>query len=112
MSSWLWLTGVPGSPGNNEWIEISSFSFGSGRGISPPVDMKSITFSAQIDASYPRIMDKLIKGELIDEAILFLPPLTEYHFYPVTITSLSVSQEVMTVSFICDKFYVKSDGSP
>ncbi len=78
--AWLWISGVPGSPNNDGWLEVLSAEF--------KVGAKRMQFRIPLDAAGQEIVRKCIRGDMIDEIIMFLEPQTEVHYYETVISNV------------------------
>jgi len=103
VAAWIWIAGVPGSPKNDGWIEVAYYSFSR---------TKELDFSGPLDGSYSYLLQRLVRGDLIADAVLFVPSQREFHFYKLVVTSLTSSDETMNCALEYEKFDMKYDGSP
>ena len=103
MPAWIWISGVPGSPRNDGWIEVSYYSF---------ARTQELQFSGPLDSSYTYLMQKLVRGDVLAEAVLYIQPQREFHFYKLLVTSLTSDDEMMNCAFSYEKMSMKYDGSP
>jgi hypothetical protein len=126
VKAWLWITGVPGSPKNNGWLEVNSFSFGGkpqyvgggsgSSGSSREALHPDPSFVLNVDIAAPVIFSKVARGDIIDEIILFTEPQKEIHFYDSLITSAQAGGrdglDSLQISIHYDKMEVQYSGSP
>ena len=102
MAQWLWVPGAPGSPQNDGWLDLFSFT----QSMS-----KEITCSVRLDSAYPKLMQMAVHGTLLDEVIIYLEPHHEFHFLKAIISSLRSSDETVILSFVYETPQRYYDGS-
>jgi type VI protein secretion system component Hcp len=127
VKTWLWIEGVPGSPKNNGWLDVISFSYGPqyqgstgyGSGSSSGSSLsQDPSFTINYDNAAPVIVSKLVRGDIIDEIVLSIGPQRELHFYNSLITSAqtggNANRHPPSFSFGIhyDKMEVQYSGSP
>ena len=113
MSSWIWLSSVPGSPGGDGWIGLNSYQHGYHSELYQHGSNSVLTFNApRSGGAYNRLVEICAKGDVLEEAILFVGPQTEMHFYPVSITMIHCGVQQMSCTFVYDKYFRKYDGTP
>lgn len=103
MAQWLWVPGAPGSPQNDGWLNLFSFSWSMS---------KDVHCSLGLDSAYPSLMRLLVNGTQLDEIILYIEPHHEYHFLKAIITALQTDgRESLRLAFVHGSLERYYDGS-
>ena len=102
MAQWLWVPGAPGSPQNDGWLDLFSYSW------SMP---KNFTCSVGLDSAYPKLMQLLVNGTTADDVIVYQEPHYEYHFFKAILSSLQSNQQSVFLSFVYESLERYYDGS-
>jgi type VI protein secretion system component Hcp len=101
---WLWVPGAPGSPQNDGWLDLFSFSWSMS---------KDVTCSVALDSAYPKLMQMLVNGTPLDEIIIYREPNDEFHFLKALLTAAQTggsSNETLVISFMYQTLERYLDG--
>jgi hypothetical protein len=105
-TAWLWIPGAYGSTQNDGWLQVLSFHWEMN---------KTVRFSVTPDNAEPSIFSKCVRGDIVDEIILFIEPQTAFRFYQSMITNVSSSGgniRTLSIQILFDKYQASYSGNP
>ena len=101
MPLWLWVPGAPGSPLNDGWLEIFSYSSSLSN---------EVTCSVGLDTAYPKLMELAVKGTQLDDVVIYREPHHEFHFLKAFLSAVQSSREAVRLSFVYGSLERYYDG--